>query len=303
MTNLKKLEAFILVADLGSLSRAAKAADTTQSFISRQITQLEAEWGDKLFDRTGRGVVLTNFGQRLHPEIRQLLEQVRQLETAVKDNAGVPSGEVRVGLVPSMSRRLLPTLFADIQARAPGVRLQIVEDFTGALEEQLMAGQLDLAVMNRYSCSTRHGEDVLGYVDTMLIGKPGAAGVPGESIRFRDLDNLPLVLPPVPNGLRTLLDQQARLQGIRLNVTLEVNTLSAITSIAANGNAFSFLPLLAVEQEVAMGRLSALQIIDPDMRRTISLGLTRHHPLSKAARLVASRTRELTTGLLAQQQD
>jgi DNA-binding transcriptional LysR family regulator len=303
MTNLKKLEAFILVVDLGSLSRAAKAADTTQSFISRQIAQLEAEWGDKLFERTGRGVVLTNFGQRLHPEITQLLAQVRQLETAVKDNAGVPFGDVRVGIVPSMSRRLLPKLFADIQARAPGVRLQIVEDFTGALEEQLMAGQLDLAVMNRYSCSSRHGEDVLGYVDTLLIGKPGAAGVAGESIRFRDLDNLPLVLPPVPNGLRTLLDQQARLQGIRLNITLEVNTLSAITNIAANGNAFSFLPLLAVEQEVAMGRLSALQITDPDMRRTISLGLTRQHPLSKAARLVASRTRELTSALLAQQQD
>jgi LysR family nitrogen assimilation transcriptional regulator len=300
MTSFRKLEAFLLVAELGSLSRAAKAVDTTQSFISRQIAQLETEWGDKLFDRNGRGMVLTSFGQRIHPEVRQLLAQLRHLDTAVKDSAGVPVGDVRVGIVPSMSRRLLPRLFADLQERAPAVRLHIVEGFTGNLEEQLLAGQLDMAVMNRYNCPGRPGEDVLGYVDTLLIGKPGAAGVNGEDIRFRDLDNLPLVLPPVPDGLRNLLEQQARLQGIRLNIRLEVNTLSAMTSIAAHGKAFSFLPLLAVDEEVAMGRLAALPISDPGMRRTISLGLTRHHPLSKAARLVASRTRALTIHMLAQ---
>jgi LysR family nitrogen assimilation transcriptional regulator len=301
--NLKKLEAFLLVTELGSLSRAAKVAGTTQSFISRQITQLEAEWGDKLFERNGRGVVLSSFGQRLHPEIKLLLEQVSRVEGAVRDNAGVPAGDVRVGIVPSMARRLSPLLFADVQDRAPAVRLHIVEAFTGSLEEQLTAGQLDLAVMNRYNGMSRHGEDILGYVDTMLIGKPGSPCLADEQVRFRDLDNLPLVLPPVPNGLRTFLDQQAKQQGIRINVKVEVNTLPAMTNIAASGDAFSFLPLLAVNEETAMGRLAVSQIIDPDIRRTISLGLTKHHPLSKAARLVASRARELATSLLSAQQN
>src|SRR3546814_19578908 len=73
-----------------------------------------------------------------------------------------------------MSRQLLPRLFADIQKRAPAVRLLVVEGFTGALEKQLAAGDLDLAVMNRYNSERAGGEDTLGQVETMLVGNHGA---------------------------------------------------------------------------------------------------------------------------------
>ena len=67
--NLKQLRTFTLVANLGSLSRAGKALDIAQSLVSRHLAQLESEWGDRLFERTGRGVVLTDFGRRVQPEI------------------------------------------------------------------------------------------------------------------------------------------------------------------------------------------------------------------------------------------
>src|SRR5690606_30444415 len=122
---------------------------TTQPQVSRQIAQLESEWGDRLFERTGRGVVLSNFGKRIEPEVRLLLAQARQLEAAVENVSGVPSGTVDLGVVPSLSRRLLPRLLAYLREKAPGVRLRFTEDFTGTLEERLAAGHLDMAVMNR----------------------------------------------------------------------------------------------------------------------------------------------------------
>ena len=302
MINFKKLETFLLVSDLGSLSRAAKFMGATQSFISRQIGQLEDEWGDKLFERTGRGMALSSFGQRLKPEVSLLFEQMRRMDAAVRDNAGILTGDVRIGIIPSMAHRLFPLLFADIQKRAPAVRLHLVEAFTGTLDEQLTAGSLDLAIMNRFDESLRSEEDVLGSLDTLLVGKAGHPLVQRKVVRFNELADVPLVLAPAPNGLRTFLERHSGMLGIRLNIKAEVNTLSAMLNIVGNGDAFTLLGMLAVDELVHAGCLQTSQIVSPAMTRTVSLGLTRHHPLSRPARVVAKRTRELASRLLASQQ-
>ncbi len=74
---LKQLDTFLRVADMKSLSRAALASDMAQSLVSRQIAMLEAEWGRRLFDRTGRGMALSDFGRRIYPEVQRVVEQVR----------------------------------------------------------------------------------------------------------------------------------------------------------------------------------------------------------------------------------
>ncbi|MGT2492814.1 LysR family transcriptional regulator [Cupriavidus basilensis] len=115
--------------------RAAKATGVAQSLVSRSIGQLEAEWGDRLFERTGRGVVLSEFGRRVFPQVQLLLAQSVRLQDEVKDAAGVPSGVVHVGVLPSMARRVVTQMFEDTQARAPGVLLHISEGFSGQLDE------------------------------------------------------------------------------------------------------------------------------------------------------------------------
>lgn len=121
--NLKPLTTFCLVAELGSLSRAATTAGMAQSLVSRHIAQLEAQWGDRLFVRTGRGMALSAFGRQMQPEVKRVLEQVSHLDTLAREAAGVVAGTVHVGVLPSMARQLLPLLFADLRERAPLVRL------------------------------------------------------------------------------------------------------------------------------------------------------------------------------------
>lgn len=296
--NLKQLETFMLVANLGSLSRAAKTLDIAQSLVSRQLAQLEAEWGDRLFERTGRGVVLTDFGRRVQPEAGLLLGQADRLQTVVKETAGVLAGTVHVGVLPSMARHLLPLLFMDLSVRAPAVRLHVTEGFSGSLDEQLGSGRLDMIVVNRYGASTERGEDALGVVDTFLVGPPDHPACQGRTIPFKKLAGLPLVLPSTPNGLRSTLDHIARDQGVTLDVVMEVDTQTTMKDVVASGRALTILPALAVQDECGDGRLAAVRISKPFIKRTIALGFTKQRPLSKAARLVGSRLRVLTTQLL-----
>lgn len=293
-----QLNTFLLVADMQSLSRAAIASDTAPSLVSRQIAMLEAEWGRRLFDRTGRGMALSDFGQRMYPEVKYVVDQMRQLDASAIEAAGVLTGTVHVGVLPSLSRQLLPMLLADVRERAPALRLHMMEGFSGTLDEQLASGRLDMIVVNRYGLSALRGEDVLGKVDTFLIGKAGQPELAAKTLPFRALGGIPMVLPAVPNGLRTTLDLLSRRHNVTLDIVMEVDTATSMKDVAASGHAFTLLPITAVAQEVAAGVLTACRVTSPGIRRTIALSLTRQRPLSEGARLVASRVRLLASRLL-----
>lgn len=291
--DLKHLETIALVASTGSLSRAARTLGIAQSLVSRKIAQIEEEWGDRLFERTGRGVVLSEFGQRIFPHIQILLAQSARLQEEVKNASGVPYGLVRIGVLPSLAQRLIPTLLDALHTTAPGVRLRVSEGFSGQLDDGLERGHLDVAIFNQYdpNPSPRKGTDVLVTVDSYLICSPQHPLVGRKSIAFRDLEALPLVLPAAPNGLRASLDVLARQHGITLEVAVEVETLNTMKAVAIAGHAATILPLLAVDEEITSGKLKSIEITDPHLPRSISLGITGHHPLSRAARYVISRLR------------
>ncbi|MGB8749174.1 MAG: LysR family transcriptional regulator, partial [Pseudolabrys sp.] len=100
---------FIDAAERGSLSKVALAYGTSQPHISRQIGELEQECGGRLFQRTGRGVVLTELGQRIAPKVRAWMASTDQLANDVRTSAGTPIGKVRIGSLPSTAHPLVST--------------------------------------------------------------------------------------------------------------------------------------------------------------------------------------------------
>jgi DNA-binding transcriptional LysR family regulator len=296
--NLAQLQSFVHVALHGSLARSAAATDLAPSLISRHIAALEAAWGDRLFERTGRGMVLSEFGARMLPEVRAALGQVERLGDVARESAGVPTGIVHVGVLPSLAAQLLPVLFADLRVHAPGVRLHASEGFSGDLDEQLASGRLDLAVINRYGPAAARSEEVLGTADSYLIGKRGRALVAPEQVPFKALTGVPLVLPSLPNGLRAALHQLARRHGVSLDIVMEVDSSGSMKDVAVSGHAFTLLPLMAVKEDLARGRLDAARVVKPGIRRTIVMAATTQRPMSRAARHVAARLRALTPALI-----
>lgn len=293
MSNLQAIQAFLAVADHGSVLLASKATGDTASSLSRHVSALEQDWRQKLFERTGRGMVLTDFGQQIYAEAQKFADYSRRFDEMARGAAGLLSGEVKIGLVPSISRLLLVDLVEDLRKIAPSVKVHVVEAFSGSLERKLASGHCDIAVMNRYSDSPRDYEDILGSVDSLLIGSPNGNDRGDHSISLDRALSLPLVVAPMPDGLRTFLNHHAAIRGQKPNILIEVNSLAAMTRLAESGYAYACLPAYAVRDELQSGRLQGLKIIDPHIRRTIAIGYSTHHPMSNSARFAARRIREL----------
>jgi len=297
--DLKKWQYFCAVAEAGSLARAAQSLEIAQSALSRQIALLEGECGGRLFHRTGRGVVPTRLGEVVAPKVRSLLEQAERLALEVREAANVPTGPVRLGVLPSTAPVLVGALFRHLREHAPGVRLHVIEAFTGLLDEYRNAGRIDLSVVNRYRRAELR-EEPLGAFDNYLVGPAGDPVTAGESIEFRKLDRLPLVLPGAPSELRIRLEQHARKLGIHLDIVLEVEALTAMRELIANSRVYTILPSYAVAQEVAARALSISRIVKPSLRRVMCLDVSAARPTSLATREVARAIRTLSKRLIAE---
>src|SRR5262245_62167277 len=145
--NLDQLRLLMQVADAGSLSRAAALHGTLQSVISRRLSAFERQCGGRLFNRTGRGVTLTELGERMLPRARTLVLEADQLAQDIRGTAGVPVGEVRFGTLASLSHPLVTRLFTTAKEQYPGVHLRVYEGSGGQLEEWMASGQIDIAAM------------------------------------------------------------------------------------------------------------------------------------------------------------
>ncbi|WP_157793051.1 LysR family transcriptional regulator [Bordetella genomosp. 8] len=296
--NVKQLEIVAQIAKGGSLLRASISLGLAQSIVSRHLTQLEQEWGSRLFERTGRGMVLTEFGQQLLPQIESFLQSAYQLDNAVKAASVVPTGVVKIGVVPSLANIMVPRLIDDLKAHTPGIRLSFVEGLSGLLDDLLSSGRVDLAIINRYGADSPSSEDLLGEVETYLVCDPRHKFAARQTIQFSELSGLPLILPSAGSGLRRILDQLGKRLEIHINVHMEAESLSVMKKVAASGAAMTLLPVSAVAEEVRDGALSIIKLIQPDIPRRIMLATTQHHGISRAARIVVARLRCLAPELI-----
>src|SRR5437667_64550 len=160
---------FIDAVEMGSLSKVAVAHGTSQPHISRQIGELEQECGGRLFARTGRGVVLTELGQRIAPKVRAWLASSDQLANDVRASAGTPIGKVRIGSLPSTAHPLVSTLYKRLKQRYPLVQLAVREGQGSQLETWLEDGSVDLALLFRTSASPKNGDIYLVETSTYLV--------------------------------------------------------------------------------------------------------------------------------------
>lgn len=278
-----KWQLFVKVAELGSLSRAATATDVPQSMISRHLATLERECGARLFRRTGRGVVLTEFGEQVFPRIHAMLVEAQQLADDIRTSGGVPSGEVRVGLLPSTVPLIAHVLFDTARKRFPRIRLHLTEGSSALLEELLQEGRVDMALLSREEDHVgpdepvlqRHAMHVVGLATDPLLQQPVVA--------FRQLEALPLVLPSPPHPLRARLEQLARGLRVSLNMAIEADSMRLQHTIAAAGGGYAITGGLLGASDLNT-RLKAVPLAEPVLLRTIVLGTTLRRPHTLATR-------------------
>ena len=291
--NLRRIEAFLAVADAGSISRAASHLAVAQSVVSRHVGALETELGTRLFARTGRGVVLTDAAQQLAPRLRAALDDMERATQAATERGDQPSGVVRVGLVPAATQPLVGLLHRRVSERYPRIRLQFVDGFSHALEERLVQGELDLAVINRFGLALHRGEERLCVLASQVVGPAAAFGPGPAEIGFRQLAELPLVVASRPNGLRTALDQFSRRAGVPLKIVVEADSLLTMKDLVLQSGLYTVLPHHVVHDDVLAGRMSVARLVRPELPRALSLLITGSHAVTAAMRTVAHELRDV----------
>jgi DNA-binding transcriptional LysR family regulator len=286
---------FIDAAEVGSLSKVAVAHGTSQPQISRQISDLERHYGGRLFQRTGRGVALTELGQRIAPKIRAWLASTEQLANDVRTSAGTPIGTVRLGSLPSTAHPLVTSLYYRLKKQYPLVQLSVREGQGAQLETWLEDGSVDLAVLYRSSPSARNGDTYLVETPTYLVAAEGDELTSRPTVPFTALHELPLVHFCRPSSWRNRLEQLGAEHGISLNVVLEADSLSLQTQVVADGGIYALLGPYAIAAASRNCRLQSSRIVDPSVTRHIALAMSRHGELTLACRTVMQIAREIAT--------
>jgi DNA-binding transcriptional LysR family regulator len=289
---LKALRAFVKVAEFGNISQAATSLGLTQSSLSRVVATLENELGGPLFYRTGRGVTLTEIGEAALPRARGIVVNSEQLVTDMRDLGQTPSGVVTVALLPSLVRGIAGDMFEQVRQKFPRVRLRILEGFSSQIEEWLADGRADIALLSRYRNTHVGDEELLTASQLMLVGIPSKRRQP-DTVKFKELANVPLVLPANPNGLRVAVDDAARRLGFKVEVVSEADSLEAQKEIISRQGCYAVLSPQTVQKEVASKLFEARRIVEPELPRLVVMLTTTQRPLSRAAREVSRIVRRL----------
>lgn len=293
---LSDLRCFVLAADYMSLTAAAAADGVAQSAFSRHLARLEAVLGGRLLHRTGRGVTLTELGQRVLPRAKALVSEAQALAEDASGRWSRPAGVVDVGLLPSLTNPLTSRLFACVRRDFPDIQLRLHEAYSGEVQAMLADGRIDVGTLNRYRPLRRELQDAVLTSPMCLIVRADAPVARGNMVSFAAAAALPLVMPLKPNSLRGVIEEIAQRKQLSLSVALEVSSSAGMKDAVRCGLAAT-LPAHAVQDEIDRGELRALLITHPTIRQTTFVDTTRRRPASAAVREVERALRLLVSSL------
>lgn len=291
--HINEIRLFIEVAELGSFTKVAAQRNTVQSHISRQISDFEKKCGGALFRRTGRGVVLTEFGEHVQQRLRGWLKDSDELFADLQQTSKVPMGEVKIGVLPSAAHPLMTHIFKRLHLEYPKIKLNIREGQGSELDALLDTGAVDMAILFRYEKPSGNDETLLATASTYLVSSPGLSLTYNTNIDFKRLEGLPLVLPRRPSHWRSILDETARSKGFSLLSEVEADSLRVQKEIiASNPHMYALLGPFSIDEELRMGRLQAAKITGPDLKRFVTLAHPKQGQFTQACRIVSKLIKE-----------
>ncbi len=285
----RQLNALLAVADTGSFSAAARSLHTVQSNVSTHVARLERELDAVLVDRaTGN---LTEEGDAVAAHARLIQHELEALVSDVASLHDEVAGGLRLGVIGTTARWLVPPLVVLMQRRHPKVRLVVVDATTTSLVPQLIEGSLDLAVINHPPDHPELTGELLFDEDPMLVAPLQHPLARQERVTLEDIVVHPLLLEPPGTAFRDHLDQQAAAAGVELVPQAEIDGMRLLASLAFQGFGAAVLPASAAPGWIG-GDWKPIPI-DGLEGRSVGIAWRRKGRLSAPARAVLDAIREV----------
>lgn len=215
------------------------------------------------------GVIPTDIGRAFYGLCQKILGDVHEAQRYLHEASGKVTGEITVGLMPSVATSVLAEVLKEYKANYPDVTLRILEGYSGSLMDSLASGKVDIAVVNNMGSLGGVGVMPLLHDHLVLVSRwQSGKRVPAE-IPARKLTEQRLVLPSQRQGMRLLIDSMLASSGIVLRPEVEIDALATVIELVRISDWVTILPVIAVKRAVDQKQLQSQKIVQPAMPREL----------------------------------
>ena len=291
----RQLAAFCAVVERKSFSQAAERLGVTQPAVSLQIRSLEQRLGRQLLDRSGRRVEPTEAGLRLYASAQRLLAlEESLLEELAADEEGALTGTLELGASTGPGGTVVPLLLCEFQEEHPELHVRLTVSDTQTVVDRVADRELEVGVVG---AGRRHRGVVFEpfFRDEVVLACPPDHPFAGKTISLDQLKTEPLIVMQEGAGVRQVIEDELRKARTRLrdlDVRLELGLQESARSAVLAGRGVTFISRLAIEADLAAGRVATARVRGLDPVREIFLARAGGRSETRAARAFIAYARE-----------
>jgi DNA-binding transcriptional LysR family regulator len=283
----RQLAAFCAVVERKSFSQAAERLGVTQPAVSLQIRSLEQRLGRQLLDRSGRRVEPTEAGRRLYASAQRVLAaEEHLLEELDADDEGAITGTLELGASTGPGGTVVPLLLCEFQEQHPDVGVRLTVSDTQTVVDRVAERELELGIVG---AGRRHRGVAFEpfFSDEVVLACPAEHRFAGKTVSLDDLKGEKLIVMQDGAGVRQVIEDELRKAGMRLrdlDVRLELGLQESVRSAVLAGHGIAFISRLAIEADLAAGRIATARVRGLDPVREIFLARATGRSETRAAR-------------------
>jgi LysR family transcriptional regulator, nitrogen assimilation regulatory protein len=280
--SLRDIRIFVAAYEERSFTAAAVREHATQSGVSQHIRKLEESFQVKLFFREKGQVSPTPAADAYYSRCIQILRNIESSNDAIKVFTGI-SGDVFVGLMPTMTRTTLAPAIRRVVSEHPNLKIHVTESYSPILIQKVSASELDFAVVPAFTGG--RGLKVQHFLRTWetLVASPNKK-LHLRRMRLRDLGPLKIVLPSHANARRKPLETYFTTNGIEIERLVEMDAMMGTLDLVSNSDWVTVIPALMMTAEIERMLFSVVPIIDPTATLDLVVIESTRRPLNAAAR-------------------
>lgn len=291
---LRQLRYFEAVARQGHFGRAADACAISQPALSMQIRELEEQLGHDLFERGGRQVRLTAFGEEFALRVRDILQGVDELADFARGARDRLDGRLRIGVIPTVAPYLLPAIIGDLARRYPALDLQVRESVTPRLIQELSEGRLDTAIV-ALPVSEPAFVEVPLFSETFVLVRPrDQADLPVPD--RRQLPEMRLLLLEEGHCFRDQALSFCHMPSSRPREWLDGSSLTTLVQMVSAGIGITLIPEMAVPVETRSTPVAIARFDGVQPQRTIGMIWRKRNPLGPRLEQIAATVQRAARG-------
>jgi LysR family nitrogen assimilation transcriptional regulator len=284
--SIRDLKLFVAAYEERSFTSAAIREGATQSGVSQHVAKLEELLRVKLFLRSATGLATTPAADAYYSRCVEILRSHESAHSVLEGYVRGLHGEIRVGLMPSMTRCVLAPALAKFIELHPNVSVRVLEGYSGVLTKQVKAAELEFAIVPAFSDVLGLRSRLLTTTPELLVSRKGSKWKSGSHIRLAEFGSLKVVIPGKGNSRRRALDAYFLSNGVRIERLLELDAMLGTLDFVLNTDWATILPAVMMSNPLDHRTFDIRIISDPPLTLDLFLIEAARRPMSTAAQIL-----------------